>query len=369
MKIAFCITRMDQYGGAQMHLRDLCLWLHGQGHEIVVLSGWPGRVSDILETQGITFIEIPDLQRAIHPQRDYRAFGQIRDALQMVKPDIVACHMFKAGLLGRMAAKACGIPVVYTAHGWSFAEGVSPIQRIVFWGLEKFASCFGNHIITVCQSDRNLAIKAHLAHPRKITAVHNGVPVVPPVLRGVNSTAPLNLLMVARIDAQKDHQRLLRVLWGCLDMDWTLQLVGGGDDLELRHLVDKMGFADRVHFMGEREDISELMAKADVFVLASYWEGLPLSILEAMRAGLPVIASHVGGISEAVVHGQTGWLVPAGEDAPLLEALQMLFPDRIRLIDMGRQGRVRFEEKFTFLMMAQRTLAVYEMVLAAVKRH
>lgn len=365
MKIAFCITRMDEYGGAQVHLRDLCLWLKGQGHDPVVLSGWLGKVSDFLQSQDIECIEIPDLQRAIHPVKDFRAFVQIRDALKRVNPDIVACHSSKAGLLGRLAAKVCGLPVTFTAHGWAFTVGVSPVARIIYWVLEKIASYFTDRIITVSQYDRNLGIKFHIAHLRHITAIHNGMPMIPPVLRSIKSHQPLNLLMVARIGAQKDHHRLLRVLWGCLDIDWTLNLVGGGDDLELRQMVDKMGFADRVHFMGEREDVPDLMVAADVFLLISNWEGLPLSILEAMRAGLPVIASHVGGVSEAVVHQKTGWVVPAGQDAPLLDALQTLLPDRLRLMDMGRAGRARFEEKFTFQMMAQQTLAVYESVISA----
>lgn len=365
MKIAFCITRMDEYGGAQVHLRDLCLWLKGQGHEVTVLSGWPGRVSDLLESQGVDFIEIPDLQRAIHPLRDYRAFCQIRDALLKVKPDIVACHSSKAGLLGRLAAKTCGLPVTFTAHGWAFTVGVSPVARVIYWTLEKLASYFMDRIITVSQYDRNLALRSFIGHPRTIVAIHNGMPETPPLPRSVRAQAePLNLLMVARIGAQKDHQRLLRVLWGCLDLNWTLNLVGGGDDFELRQMVDKMGFADRVHFLGEREDVPDLMAKADVFLLISNWEGFPLSILEAMRAGLPVIASNVGGVGEAIVHDKTGWLVPQGQDAPLLDALQDLLPDRMRLYTMGQMGRDRFVEKFTFLHMAQQTLAVYESVLA-----
>ncbi len=369
MKIAFCITRMDEYGGAQVHLRDLCLWLKGRGHEPVVLSGWPGRVSDFLELQGIEFIEIPDLQRAIHPLKDFRAFAQIRDVLKRINPDIVACHSSKAGLIGRLAAKACGVPVTFTAHGWAFTVGVSVPARVIYWTLEKIASYFTDQIITVSQYDRNLAITYHIAHPRRITAIQNGMPLTPPLLRSIKSNQPLNLLMVARIGAQKDHQRLLRVLWGCLDIDWTLNLVGGGDDLELRQLVDKMGFSDRVNFLGEREDVPELMEKADVFLLISNWEGLPLSILEAMRAGLPVIASNVGGVSEAVLHQKTGWVVPAGQDEPLLEALQTVLPDRLRLMDMGLRGRARFEEKFTFQIMAEKTLSVYESAIAARKAH
>lgn len=351
---------MDEYGGAQVHVRDMCLWLKGQGHEPVIVSGWLGKVSDLLESQGISCIDIPDLQRAIDPRKDLRAYRQIRAALDDVKPDMVACHSSKAGLLGRLAAKSLHLPVCFTAHGWAFTVGVSPVARALYWLIEKAAALFTDKIITVSQFDRNLAIRSFVAGPRKIVAIHNGMPLLPPVPRQVKATGPLNLLMVARVGAQKDHARLLRVLWGCLDQDWILNLVGGGDDFELRQMVNQMGFADRVNFMGERDDVPDLMVKADVFLLISKWEGLPLSILEAMRAGLPVIASHVGGVSEAVVHQKTGWLVPAGQDAPLLQALQTLLPDRSRLYDMGQAGRVRFEEKFTFLQMAKTTFDVYQ---------
>jgi glycosyltransferase involved in cell wall biosynthesis len=317
-----------------------------------------------LQLQGIECIEIPDLQRAIHPQKDMRAFQQIKAALQRVKPDIVACHSSKAGLLGRLAAKACGVPVTFTAHGWAFTVGVSRVSRVVYWALEKFAAYFTDHIITVSQFDRNLALRAHITHPRRITAIHNGMPMQDCPVRQIRSSAPLNLLMVARIGAQKDHARLLRALWGCVDMPWVLNLVGGGDDLALRQMVEHMGMSDRVNFLGEREDVPDLMVQADLFLLISNWEGLPLSILEAMRAGLPVIASHVGGVSEAVLDRKTGWLVRAGDDASLLDALQNVLPDRLRLLEMGAAGRERFVEKFTFSTMAQKTLAVYETVLA-----
>jgi len=241
MKIAYLITRMDEFGGAQVHVRDLCLWMKGQSHEPLLLSGWPGKVSDFLEQNGVTYTEIEDLQRQIHPVKDLKAFLQIRRVLKEQKPDILTCHSSKAGILGRLAAWSLGIPVVFTAHGWAFTDGVPKTQRMIYKIIEKFCALFGNHIITVSNFDRELALKNHIAPEDKITAIWNGMPYVPLVSRAHDTSAPLKILMVARVGPQKDHARLLRALKACREQNWTLGFVGGGDDLELRHLAYELG--------------------------------------------------------------------------------------------------------------------------------
>jgi glycosyltransferase involved in cell wall biosynthesis len=363
MKIAYLITRMDEYGGAQIHVRDLALWLKGQGNDPIVFSGWQGKVSDFLISQDIPCFEVPDLVRQIDPVKDVKAFFQIRALLKEHRPDVLSCHSSKAGLLGRLAAKSCGVPVVFTAHGWAFTEGVPIRQRLIYGLIEKFAGWFSDHIVTVSDYDRDLGLKSRIVPPQKITTVHNGMPDRPAPVRGARSEPP-RLMMVARVGPQKDHERLLRVLWGLADLPWTLDLVGGGDDLELRQMAEKFGIADRVIFRGERDDVPDLMdGKADLYLLVSNWEGFPRSILEAMRSSLPVIASDVGGVREAVVDGETGLVVTPGEDAPLMNAVRRLLEDESLRLQMGAAGRKRFEENFTFLAMAGKTLEVYKKVI------
>ncbi|HPQ51449.1 MAG TPA: glycosyltransferase family 4 protein [Alphaproteobacteria bacterium] len=364
MKISYLITRMDEFGGAQVHVRDLCLWMKAQGHDVSLLSGFSGKISDAMETQGIPFYEIADLQRSIHPLKDAKAFFQIRKALKIIRPDSLTCHSSKAGLLGRLAAWSLGIPSVFTAHGWAFTEGVPKTHRIIYKVLEKTAAFFGQQIITVSEYDRHLALKYKIAPSRKITAIHNGMPFLPPLQARHPTGKPVKILMVARVGAQKDHARLLRALWGCLDCDWTLDFVGGGDDLDLRNLARHMGMADRVRFLGERSDIPDLMEQADLFALISKWEGLPLTIIEAMRSALPVIATDVGGVAELINHRQTGILVPPESDDYLLKELRAILSDKEALIEMGYKGRLSYEQDFTFSTMAQKTLAVYERVIS-----
>ncbi len=364
MKIAYLITRMDELGGAQVHVRDLSIWLKSQGHEPVVFSGFPGKVSDFLEHQGIPYKEIKDLQRAIDPVKDMKALWQTYKALRSIKPDILSCHSSKAGIIGRLAAFFARVPVVFTAHGWAFTEGVPSRERRFYALIERILAWFCNHIITVSEYDRDLALKNGVGKPQAITAIHNGMPDRPSQARPERE-GPVRLLMVARVGPQKDHARLLRALWGCLDLDWRLDFVGGGDDLDLRNLAAQMDMGDRVNFRGERDDVAEMMDKsADIYLLVSNWEGLPRSILEAMRAGLPVIASDVGGVKESVLDGVTGLVVPTGMDQPLIAALRTLIPDRARQREMGQKGRAHFDANFTFSAMAGKTLEIYNRIYA-----
>jgi len=170
--------------------------------------------------------------------------------------------------------------------------------------------------------------------------------------------------MVARFADFKDHGVLLRA-FAKVPGQARLKLVGDGKTLPAaKTLAEELGIRDRVEFKGVRSDVPEILAQTDVFVLASKTETLPISILEAMRAGLPVIASDVGGISEEVVDGETGLLVPAGSVEELSGALKRLLADRQLRVAMGNAGRRRFERLFLAETMLERTQALYEEVLA-----
>ena len=364
MKIAYIITRMDEYGGAQVHIRDMSTYLQGQGHEITVLSGWPGKVSDFIEHVGVTYREIPDLIRSIKPKQDWRAFKQIRKTLQHEKPDIVSCHSSKAGLLGRLAARSLGIPVVFTAHGWAFTDNVPPLQRLIYRVIETLAALFTSRIITVSEYDRQLALKKHVCSTKKIKTVHNGMLLLPAPHRSVTEKdKPLQIIMVARFGPQKDHATLLRALSVVKSTKWHLTFVGGGDNSETGNLADKLGLSDKITFMGEREDIPEILESADLYTLITNWEGFPRSILEAMRAQLPVVATDVAGVSEAVIEGETGWLVPHRDEDALAAIIATAIENRQQVYDMGLAGRTRFEENFTFKHMMDKNLALYQEVV------
>jgi glycosyltransferase involved in cell wall biosynthesis len=172
------------------------------------------------------------------------------------------------------------------------------------------------------------------------------------------------MLMVARFAPQKDHDTLFRALAEVLDLEWELDLVGTGPDEEtVRRRADQLGLSGRIRFLGMREDVPELVAASQVYLLISHWEGFPRSILEALRAGLPVVATDVGGVREAVLDGVTGFLAPENDDALLATRLRTLLSEPALRARMGAASRSHYEAHFTFDRLVEEALAVYESVL------
>jgi len=191
------------------------------------------------------------------------------------------------------------------------------------------------------------------------------MPDVPPELRATPDRSPPHLVMVARFEEQKDHSTLLRALGRLSAMPWTLELIGDGPLLEdARELARALGIAERVQFAGARHDVARRLSRAQLFLLISHWEGFPRSILEAMRAGLPVVASRAGGAAESVENGVTGAVVRPREVGELVQALTPLLADPALRRRLGTAGRRRYEASFTFKRMLTRTIAVYEQVLS-----
>ena len=360
MKIAYIITRMDQYGGAQIHVRDLSLYARNQGHEVHILHGMPGKVSAFLQYEGIACHAIPALQRAIHPWRDLKSVIQLRRQLKALAPDIVSCHSSKAGVAGRLAAARLGMAVIYTAHGWAFTEAVPKTTARAYRLIEKAAAPLADRIVTVCDDDRQRGLKARIAPAGKMITVHNGMPwLEAPSGAAGDHPGAVRLIMVARFGPQKDHATLIRALAQVSDLDWQLDLIGGGDEMPIREQVEAFGLTDRIYFRGEREDVPDWLVLCDIVCLISNYEGFPRSILEAMRAAKAVVASDLAGVGEAVIDGETGWLVPRGDVDALQAGLRELIADRGCQAQFGTQGRRRYEAYFTLAHMADQTFGIY----------
>ena len=364
MKIVYIVTRADPVGGVQIHLRDLTGALQGLGHSPTVVTGGTGPLIDQLRAQGTPAISLRHLTLPISPMRDVLALGEIRRVLKALRPELVAVHSSKAGILGRLAAKSLGLPVLLTAHGWNFTPGIPPFEAACYRQIERLAGPLASKIVTVSEFDRQLAIKAGIASGERIVTVHNGMPDVAPKLRAQPGGPAPRLVMVARFGPQKDHATLLRALVGLQDFPWTLDLIGNGPLMsQMQALTAALGISERVRFHGQRLDVEQILAQSQAFLLTTNWEGFPRSILEAMRAGLPVVASSVGGIGEAIQDGETGYLVPRGNVDVLRHRLAGLLTDPALRVRLGTQGRRRYEEHFTLGHLVNKTLAVYRDIL------
>jgi glycosyltransferase involved in cell wall biosynthesis len=169
--------------------------------------------------------------------------------------------------------------------------------------------------------------------------------------------------MIARFVTQKDHMLLIEAL-SRIDREWRLLLVGDGPlRAKVEEAISKQGFEPRVECLGDRSDVAGLLASSDLCVLATKWEGLPLSILEAMRAGLPVVATDVGGVREAVTDGVTGYLTRPGDVDGMSGRITELLASKTLLKSMGAAARARYERDFDVQTMARATWALYREVL------
>ncbi|MGD8414838.1 MAG: glycosyltransferase, partial [Candidatus Latescibacterota bacterium] len=213
MRILYIITTAD-HGGAQVNLLDL---LTGWPRKIecIVATGEEGFLTEAAREVGIETRILPHLVRPVSPVKDILAYKEMVALIREVAPDLVHCHSSKAGLLGRLAANAAHIPVVFTVHGWAFEDGISWFQRTVGRVAEFAAAriCRNQHVITVADADRQLAIERNVMESARMTTIHNGIPddgrQADPDFPGVAT-----MVMVARFSDQKDHETLFTALAG-----------------------------------------------------------------------------------------------------------------------------------------------------------
>jgi glycosyltransferase involved in cell wall biosynthesis len=366
MKIVQVLTRGDVLGGAQSHVHDLCVALKRAGHDVTVITGPPGIFNERLAGCGISQLSIDDLIRPVRPWRDVRALVSLVKALREIRPDLVCAHTAKAGWLARTAARLLGIPSTFTPHGWSMIDRASLKPRAIFLWAERLAGYMGTRTINVCHYERRLATSYRVAAPESLDVVHNGITDVPFVRARPVTLQPPTLVMVARYEEQKDHEILLEALAELTHLDWRLALVGEGErEAPIRDRVAVLGLMDRVRLLPGNSDVAQVLLESQVFVLTTKFEAFPISILEAMRAGLPVVATDVGGIAEAVGHDETGLLVPAGDRGALRDALGRLIADPALRSKLGEAGRARYLTHFTSDQMVEDTLRVYDRARSA----
>jgi glycosyltransferase involved in cell wall biosynthesis len=363
VKIVQLITGSADFGGAESHVRDLAAGLRSQGHDCVVLTGSPkGLFTDQLIALGIRVKCLSGLRKPINPINDLTALIELVAALRQLKPDLVAAHTAKAGFLGRVAAALLNIPCVFTPHGWSIIDRATGKINPSFRLLERFGGLVGTGVITVCRDEHEMGRVSGLIPPKKLFCVHNGIP--DNHVTAAPGADHLTAVMVARFHKQKDHVTVLRAFSRLQNYPWRLQLIGSGPLLETtKDLAKSMGVADRVEFLGQCPNTADLLSRATMFVLSTAYEAFPISVLEAMRAGLPIVATNVGGIPEAVSDGINGFLVPPFREDLMAKSLERLFLDPALRERLGHNGRELFLEHFTEERMILRTLQVYGQLL------
>jgi glycosyltransferase involved in cell wall biosynthesis len=360
-QILFVITR-GVFGGAQSHVYDLLKHAAGVDSPGLIV-GEEGPLTEMTRELDIPVWIANNLVSEISPIKDVLAINEVTHIVREFKPDIIHAHSSKAGIVARVAAKITRTPCVFTAHGWGFTEGVFSIKRAAALVAEKLVASYTQRIICVSEYDRQLALKCRVGNDKSLVTIHNGI-------RDDQKQCSYGeheltrVVMVARFSRQKDQQSLIRAV-ALMNVPVDLWFVGDGELLEqAKDCAQACNINDRVRFLGDRNDVPDILAACDIFVLSSWYEGLPYSILEAMRAGLPTIVSNVGGTSEALIDGETGFLIPAGDVSVLSNRIEYLVKHPDQRKKMGQEARKIFLEKFLLKTMLDSTFQVYDEVLA-----
>lgn len=366
MTVFYFITKSEP-GGAQTHVAQMTECLLSRGHRVAIMSAPGGWLEVEARRMGAHFYPNTFLGNTISPRKLWRAGRQFLEVVRAVKPDIVACHSTVAGLIGRYALRG-QTRTVFTAHGWAFTQGAPFFRRVLLVLLEKIAAKFTERIICVSKNDADLAKQFHIAPAKKIVKIGNGV-FCPPLASHARNEKLIEIMFVGRLAAPKTPLLLIEAVHKLPDhLQKQIKVSIIGDGPQKRRLLSEI----HAHSLGERivlmgalprdEILSLLREQTDIFVLTSRFEGLPYTILEAMSVGLPVIATDVGGIKEAV-GDDAGILIPPGDADALCQALILLIQDTALRERMGRSGHARVLRFFNVREMCAHTLALYESVL------
>jgi glycosyltransferase involved in cell wall biosynthesis len=365
MRIAYVVTRADAVGGATIHVTEMARAMLALGHEVAIFTGGTGEAGDKLAESGAPVHSLRYLRRPVSPLRDAVAFFELKAALAKFRPQLISAHTAKAGWLGRAAGRSLGIPVIYTPHGLPVGGRMKGWQSGVFAAAERSAGPWTSKMVCVSESEKRLALERSLIAPDRVAVINNGVRDVAPELIASPAVEPPRIISVARLEAPKDHATLLRAVASLTDLPWSLDLVGGGpEETACRALAEKLGIADRVRFLGYRNDVAPALAAAQLFVLSTRSEAFPRSVLEAMRAGLPVVASNVGGLPEIIGGGVCGALVAPGDPQSMAAAIRVLLADAERRRQFGSAARAEYERRYRIEDMIAGTVALYESVEA-----
>ena len=300
---------------------------------------------------------------------DWRAWAAFRERLVIDRPVAFHAHLgWPLGCrYGIAAAKIARVPyVVATSHLYSPLDGVR-FGRIKQW----MQATSINRYIAVSNEVEKCLCRDLGVPPAKVRVVHNGIH-TDSMLRNSDSRLRTELLAgcerpivftAARLHAQKGHDHLLAAAVQIPEALFVL--AGDGPDrARLEAKAVQLGIEGRVRFLGQRNDIDALLASCDIFVLPSLYEGLPLSVLEAMAAGRPVVATAVGGTNEAVIDGVCGRLVPPADPASLAAAINALLADRHGAARLAEEGRARVRRLFSIEAMVRGVESVYDEDLA-----
>lgn len=379
VKIVRIIARLN-VGGPAIHVTLLTARLGPPEFSSLLVAGTvppgEGDMGYYAARHGVEPAILPGLSREVSPLADLKVLWQLVRLLRRERPDIVHTHTAKAGFVGRLAARLAGVPViVHTFHGHVLSGYFGRRKEALFRRLEQFCARRSTCLLTVSEQVRSELLAKGVGTPEQHRVMELGLDLAPfaaaarrgGALRdelGLDRDTPL-IGFCGRLVPIKNPALMLRA-FARLRADLPtahLAVVGDGELRgELEALAAELGVSDSVHFVGWRDELPPLVADLDVMALSSLNEGTPVALIEAAAAGVPAVATRVGGVGD-LVDQSTGWLVPSGDEAALAGALAAALSHRDEADARGRAARERALERFSIDRLVTDLAALYRELL------
>jgi glycosyltransferase involved in cell wall biosynthesis len=352
LKILIGITRSDTIvGGGVTHIRQIGEKFRKEGAEVVYVLGGNGIACNKLRESGFKVHSLNNLKRDLSPFNDMLSLLSLIWIILTERPQVCSWHTAKIGALGRIAAMITFRRSYYVPHGVPFVNTPENKGYKKYQKLEKILSYLPSKIIGVCEFDKNEYLRIGVPD-KKILVIRNG-------MLGKFDKAwqltdePVNFITAARFEDQKDYTTLAAACDSLFkdNKEFTLSIYGDGQyESQVKHLFKH--FPDGVvRFCGVVDNFAEKLALADVFILSSFWEGLPRSIIEAMACKKPIIASDVGGCSELVIDNESGYLIPIRNVSTMTNAMNEYIENKPKIVTHGDAAYRLYIQKYSLPVM------------------
>jgi glycosyltransferase involved in cell wall biosynthesis len=362
------IARLNM-GGPALHVAYLSAGLRPRGYATTLVAGslakGEGSMSRVADELGVPVVALPDLHREISPLRDLRAAFRLAAIIRRLRPEILHTHTAKAGAVGRVAALLSGGArppiVVHTFHGHVLRGYFDPVRTGLFRRLERSLARATTALIAVSPEVRDDLVALGVAPRGKFAVVRLGIELDRRVGGGADGRADMRELLgipadgftvgwIGRMTGVKRTEDVLLAVRRLRErgVDARLCMVGDGpdrDDVEER--AHELGIARNCLFLGYQDDVAPFYAAFDALVLASGNEGTPVSAIEALASGRPVVATRVGGVPDVVRDGENGFLVEAGDVEAMADRLALLAADPGLSARLGETGRARVLPRYS----------------------
>lgn len=369
-RVVHLITKGSPFGGAQNYVYTLATNLPKDRFESIVLTGAGEELTSRLTKAGVRVDYIPHLIRNINPLGEIKAFIALTRILKELKPDILHTNSSKAGLLGALAGRLARVPrIIFTGHGWASNEKRPWIIRKFFLILHWLTILLSHRTICVSKKTKN-DVSGPLAIRNKTCVVYNGVQPFEILDRktaqaylceatGAKTTDALWIGTIAELHENKGLDLIIEALRR-ITTPFFFFIIGGGEKMaQLKALIRDSHLEDKVFLLGNIPGAKKYLSAFDIFTLTSRTEALPYTILEAGLAGLPIIASRVGGIPEIITNGIDGVLVrPNAED--IYQGLSHIISQPHKRTEYARNLSNKVEKYFSLEQQISQTIKVYE---------